>query len=53
MVQREKAEDFVIGTGETHSVKEFVEKAFAVVGIHITLVFFETSSSYFFQKVEG
>jgi len=36
MVQREKAEDFVIGTGETHSVKEFVEKAFAVVGIHIT-----------------
>jgi len=36
MVQREKAEDFVIGTGETHSVKEFVEKAFTVVGIHIT-----------------
>jgi len=36
MLQREKAEDFVIGTGETHSVKEFVEKAFAVVGINIT-----------------
>jgi len=36
MLQREKAEDFVIGTGETHSVREFVEKAFAVIGIHIT-----------------
>jgi GDPmannose 4,6-dehydratase len=36
MLQREKAEDFVIGTGETHSVKEFVEKAFAVVGITIS-----------------
>jgi len=36
MLQRDVAEDFVIGTGETHSVKEFVEKAFAVVDIHIT-----------------
>jgi len=35
MLQREKPEDFVIGTGETHSVREFVEKAFAVVGIII------------------
>jgi len=32
MMQREKPEDFVIGTGETHSVKEFCEKAFAVIG---------------------
>jgi len=35
MLQRDKPEDFVIGTGETHSVKEFVEKAFAVVGINV------------------
>jgi GDPmannose 4,6-dehydratase len=36
MLQRDAPEDFVIGTGETHSVREFIEKAFAVVDIHIT-----------------
>jgi GDPmannose 4,6-dehydratase len=36
MMQRETPDDFVIGTGETHSVREFVEKAFAVVGIEIS-----------------
>lgn len=33
MLQQETPEDFVIATGETHSVREFVEKAFAVAGI--------------------
>jgi GDPmannose 4,6-dehydratase len=33
MLQREKAEDFVIGTGESHSVEEFVKEAFGIVGI--------------------
>lgn len=33
MLQQEKVEDYVISTGATHSVKEFVEHAFAVVGI--------------------
>lgn len=33
MLQQETPEDFVIATGETHSVSEFVEKAFAVAGI--------------------
>jgi GDPmannose 4,6-dehydratase len=33
MLQQEKADDFVIGTGETHSVREFLDEAFAVVGI--------------------
>jgi len=28
MLRNDKAEDFVIGTGETHSVKEFVDEAF-------------------------
>ena len=28
MLQQKKAEDFVVGTGETHSVEEFVEIAF-------------------------
>jgi GDPmannose 4,6-dehydratase len=33
MLQLPKPEDFVIGTGESHSVKEFVQEAFATVGI--------------------
>ncbi len=31
MLQNDKAEDFVIGTGETHSVREFMEEAFDYV----------------------
>lgn len=32
MLQQEKPDDYVIGTGESHSVREFVEEAFAYVG---------------------
>ena len=35
MLQVETAEDFVISMGESHSVREFVEKAFKVVDIDI------------------
>jgi GDPmannose 4,6-dehydratase len=35
MLQQEKAEDFVIATGECHTVREFVEVAFGHVGIVI------------------
>jgi GDPmannose 4,6-dehydratase len=35
MLQQDKPEDIVIGTGETHSVREFVEHAFAYVNIGI------------------
>lgn len=35
ILQQEKPEDFVISTGETHSVREFVEKAFKIVNIDI------------------
>lgn len=31
MMQQEKPDDFVIATGETHSVREFVEAAFDVI----------------------
>ncbi len=34
MLQQEKPEDFVIGTGEAHSVKEFVEAAFSHAGLN-------------------
>lgn len=33
MLQRPKADDYVIATGENHSVREFVELAFKAVGI--------------------
>ena len=33
MLQQDHAEDFVIGTGETHSVQEFCELAFGHVGL--------------------
>ncbi|MDA2921446.1 GDP-mannose 4,6-dehydratase, partial [Desulfobacterota bacterium AH_259_B03_O07] len=33
MLQRDNPEDFVIGTGETHSVQEFVEEAFSYAGL--------------------
>lgn len=32
MLQQDKPDDFVIATGETHSVREFVELAFARIG---------------------
>lgn len=35
MLQQEQAEDFVIATGEMHTVREFVEFAFKHVGIDI------------------
>ena len=33
MLQQEKPDDFVIGTGETHSVREFCELAFGALGM--------------------
>lgn len=35
ILQQEKPEDFVLATGETHSVREFVEKSFAHVGVKL------------------
>jgi GDPmannose 4,6-dehydratase len=35
MLQQEKPDDFIIATGETHTVREFVEEAFKIVGIEI------------------
>jgi GDPmannose 4,6-dehydratase len=33
MLQQEKPNDYVIGTGETHTVREFVEEAFGHVNL--------------------
>ncbi|GBE83607.1 hypothetical protein BKA93DRAFT_125925 [Sparassis latifolia] len=35
MLQQPQADDFVLATGETHPVREFVEKSFAILGMQI------------------
>ncbi len=35
MLQQKEPDDFVLGTGECHSVRDFVERAFAVAGVAI------------------
>ncbi len=35
MLQNEQADDYVIATGETHTVREFIEKASAIAGFDI------------------
>ena len=34
MLQQDNPDDYVIATNETHSVREFVEKAFAIIGLN-------------------
>jgi GDPmannose 4,6-dehydratase len=36
MLQKEKPDDYVIATGETHTIREFIEKAFTILGISIS-----------------
>lgn len=35
MLQREEPTDYVVATGETHSVRELVELAFREIGMEI------------------
>jgi len=35
MLQQQKPDDYVLATGETHTISEFVEKAFAVAGFDV------------------
>ncbi len=50
MLQQEKGDDYVIATGETHSVKEFVEAAFDHVGLRWTD--YVKSEEKFFRPAE-
>ena len=36
ILQKDKPDDYVIGTGKTHSVREFIEEAFKLVNMPIT-----------------
>jgi len=33
MMQQEKSDDYVLATGETHSIREFLDEAFTLIGI--------------------
>jgi GDPmannose 4,6-dehydratase len=46
MLQQEKPSDWILATGETHSVKDFAEEAFNVVGLNWK-DYVETSKKYF------
>jgi GDPmannose 4,6-dehydratase len=46
MLQQERPEDYVIGTGETHSVKEFLEEVFSYVKLDYKK-YIEIDLSYF------
>lgn len=35
MLQQEEPDDYVVGTGESHTVREFVERAFSYAGIEL------------------
>ena len=46
MLQQKKPSDFVIGTGESHSVRDFVTNAFTVVGIKDWQRYVKTSKEF-------
>ena len=46
MLQQEKPDDFVIATGETHSVREFLEEAFQYAGLNDWKQYVEFDSRY-------
>lgn len=47
MMQQEKPDDYVIGTGQSHSVKDFVEAAFKCVGINNWQDYIEIDPRYY------
>ncbi len=52
MLQQEKADDFVVATGETHSVQEFVELAFKSVGIENWQEYVESDNPEYLRPAE-
>jgi GDPmannose 4,6-dehydratase len=47
MLQQDEPDDYVISTGETHSVEEFVERAFAEAGLGDWHEFVRQDSKFF------
>jgi len=47
MLQQEEPDDYVIGTGQSHSVKEFAETAFKYAGVNNWQDYIEIDTRYF------
>lgn len=47
MLQQPEAEDFVIGTGETHSIREFLNEAFLNIGIKDWSKYVKTDQKFY------
>ena len=52
MLQQSQADDFVLATGETHSVREFVELSFAELGVKISWVGKEENEKAYVSGIE-
>lgn len=53
MLQQPAPEDFVLATGETHPVREFVEKSFTEVGIELKFVYSNLKIILFLNHASG
>jgi GDPmannose 4,6-dehydratase len=52
MLQRDTPQDYIIGTGESHSVREFVEAALNCAGLSVSVDAFAQIDSKFIRKNE-
>ncbi len=52
MLQQDQPDDYVVATGETHSIQEFVEEAFKAVGITDWQKYVESNNPKFMRPAE-
>lgn len=52
MLQQDEPDDYVIATGETHSIQDFVEEAFRVIGIENWREYVESNNPKFMRPAE-
>lgn len=52
MLQQDSPDDYVIATGQTHSIREFLEEAFKVVGIEDWSAYVEDNNTKFMRPAE-
>jgi GDPmannose 4,6-dehydratase len=52
MLQQDSPDDYVVATGETHSIAEFVEEAFKVIGIEKWQDYVEANNPKFMRPAE-
>ena len=52
MLQQDEPDDYVVATGETHSIQEFVEEAFKVIGIEDWRKHIESNNPKFMRPAE-